>query len=210
VTAAAQAWLAKPPRGAAWSKLLVGVQRRVLQLQLQRMKISPDFELIESLRLQPERAVSVNSQHSVVSDHCRRVTLLSAVGRGFNQAEKKLNLNRRSAVSFGGLDLKWNFAAGWHRSERESSTCEFFDADKVGAEIILRHWRPGDRFQPIGMEAPVKLQDWFTNQKIPALRRRELVVATTRRGNIFWIEGLRIGEQFKLTEHTNKTLVWRW
>ncbi len=210
VSAAAQAWLAKPPRAAAWNKLLVGVQRRVLQLQLQRLKISPDFELIESLRLQPERAVSVNSQHSVVSDHFGRVKLTTTTGRGFNQAEQKLNLNRQSAVSFGGLDLKWTFAAGRHRQGRQSSTCEFFDADKVGSEIVLRHWRPGDRFQPIGMELPVKLQDWFTNQKIPAIRRRELVVATTRRGDIFWIEGLRIGEQFKLTESTKKTLLWRW
>ena len=43
--------------------------------------------------------------------------------------------------------------------------CEFFDADRVGGKITLRHWRPGDRFQPIGLKSAVKLQDLFTNRK---------------------------------------------
>ena len=73
-----------------------------------------------------------------------------------------------------------------------------------------RHWRPGDRFQPIGMKTAVKLQDWFTNQKIPATRRRELWLAATATGAIFWVEGLRIGEAFRLTAQTRKVLKWCW
>jgi tRNA(Ile)-lysidine synthase len=87
---------------------------------------------------------------------------------------------------------------------------EFFDADKVGDKIILRHWRAGDRFQPIGMASPVKLQDLFVNAKIPAAQRRELVLATTARGEIFWVEGLRISERFKLTPATRRKLRWSW
>jgi hypothetical protein len=60
------------------------------------------------------------------------------------------------------------------------------------------------------MKSAVKLQDWFTNQKIPAARRRELLLATTGKGEIFWVEGLRIGEAFKLTRRTRKVLQWRW
>jgi tRNA(Ile)-lysidine synthase len=85
---------------------------------------------------------------------------------------------------------------------------EFFDADQLGDEILLRHWRPGDRFQPIGLRSAVKLQDLFVNAKIPPARRRELVLATTRTGVIFWVEGLRIGDPFKLTPKTRRKLVW--
>ena len=87
---------------------------------------------------------------------------------------------------------------------------EFFDADKVGDEIVLRHWRAGDRFQPIGMRSAVKLQDLFVNAKIPAARRRALVLATSSAGGIFWVEGLRIGEKFKLTPETGRQLIWNW
>ncbi|NOS68393.1 MAG: tRNA lysidine(34) synthetase TilS, partial [Verrucomicrobia bacterium] len=89
-----------------------------------------------------------------------------------------------------------------------SKGTEFFDADKIGSWIVLRHWRAGDRFQPIGMEHSVKLQDWFTNRKIPLAERRKLVLATTASGEIFWIEGERIGEQFKLSPYTTRRLIW--
>ena len=84
-----------------------------------------------------------------------------------------------------------------------------FDADKTGSHIVLRHWQPGDRFQPIGLKSPVKLQDLFVNAKIPPPAGGELVLATTKAGEIFWVEGLRIGENFKLTPDTREKLVWQ-
>jgi tRNA(Ile)-lysidine synthase len=87
---------------------------------------------------------------------------------------------------------------------------ECFDAEKVGSPVLLRHWRPGDRFQPIGMASPVKLQDFFTNQKVPRDQRRQLILAVTAKGEVFWVEGMRISERFKLTKHTIRGLQWRW
>ena len=88
--------------------------------------------------------------------------------------------------------------------------CEYFDADRIGARIVLRHWQPGDRFQPIGMPTPKKLQDVFANQKIARPRRHELVVGVANNGELFWVEGLRIGERFKLDKHTARRLKWTW
>jgi len=87
---------------------------------------------------------------------------------------------------------------------------ESFDADKVGSTLALRHWQPGDRFQPSGMRKSVKLQDLFGNQKVPRPLRHRLTVATTSRGELFWVEGLRISERFKLDKTTVRRLNWRW
>ena len=111
------------------------------------------------------------------------------------------------------LELNWQIRAGQGMSVlvgRRNSGGEIFDADKVGCVVMLRHWRPDDRFQPIGMKAPVKLQDLFTNQKIPREHRRALVVGQTRNGEIFWVEGLRLAEKFKLERGTSLQLRWRW
>lgn len=211
VDALAKDWLARLPRGGAWNKLALGAQRQVIQLQLQRLKLAVDFDLVERLRLQPGKLVSAAANQFVVRNTDGRVRLVAAENWAFHPGERKLNLKAHEGVSFGSLDLTWNFAAAPGAGRRKTvAQCEFFDAGKVGGRVILRHWRPGDRFQPIGMKTAVKLQDWFTNQKIPAPRRRELVLATTSRGDIFWVEGLRIGERFKITQDTRKSLVWRW
>ena len=87
---------------------------------------------------------------------------------------------------------------------------EFFDAEKVGHRIVLRHWQPGDRFQPIGLTNPVKLQDFFTNEKVDRALRHKLLVGEAANGTLFWVEGHRISEQFKLTSTTRCRLNWRW
>jgi len=80
----------------------------------------------------------------------------------------------------------------------------------VGSRVMLRHWRPGDRFQPIGLGVQVKLQDFFTNEKIPRPARHQLVVAAAASGELFWVEGLRIADRFKLDKQTLRRLKWQW
>jgi tRNA(Ile)-lysidine synthase len=87
---------------------------------------------------------------------------------------------------------------------------EVFDADKVGSVIVLRHWRRGDRFQPSGLGRPAKLQNLFVNRRIPRDGRHQLVIATTAKGTIFWVEGLRISEGFKLDKTSKHGLKWVW
>lgn len=95
-------------------------------------------------------------------------------------------------------------AADW-RDKPEG--VEYFDLDRVGDFFTLRHWREGDRFQPIGMrEGTRKLQDIFTDRKIAEVRRHQLWLGETAQGVIFWVEGLRIGEACKVTESTKKIL----
>jgi tRNA(Ile)-lysidine synthase len=132
----------------------------------------------------------------------------------------KLKLKGRGGeIYFDGMRIKWSVDTppnGIFRAPKKSrdsgngSNFEFFDAHKVGKQMALRHWQPGDRFQPIGMKARVKVQDLLTNQKIPRARRRQLAVGVTAKGELFWVEGLRLGERFKLDAGTVQRLKWEW
>jgi len=117
---------------------------------------------------------------------------------------------RRTA--FGGLYLRWSLTrtSSAQGRPRFGSGLEYFDADKVGSSVTLRHWQPGDRFQPIGMRSAVKLQDLFTNARIPRAERHQRAIGVTANGVIFWVEGLRIGERFKLDKGTVTRLKWHW
>jgi len=192
--------------------LLPAVQRKILQRQLIGLGVPVDFELIEQLRESTDRFVSVGSGLAVAREATGRVNLHAEPPVEFDPQETCVALaGRAGKVRFAGMRLAWRreAAAGLVRPRRQKGG-EFFDADRVGSRIILRHWRPGDRFQPIGMKSAVKLQDLFTNGKIPRARRRELIVATAADGRIFWVEQLRIGEPFKLTSRTRRHLIWRW
>ncbi len=196
-----------------FATLPVAIQRKVLQLQLNKLSVPTDFDLVEQLRKSPQVQISAGSGLFVLRDAAGGVSLRTeAAPAEFNVQEAILKLvGRAGDMEFGGVHLDWRVeaGAGFVRPRRQKG-CEFFDADRVGSKIILRHWRPGDRFQPIGMKSAVKLQDLFTNGKIPRARRRGLIVATAADGRIFWVEQLRIAEPFKLTSRTRRRLLWRW
>jgi tRNA(Ile)-lysidine synthase len=201
------------PTRLVFETLPVAVQRRVLQLQLSEVGVPADFELIESLRQSADVPVNLGPQLSVLRDATGAVSLrLLARTSDFNANETVIKLaGRAGEVTFDGVRVRWWFdAVKKFKRPAARPAGESFDADRVGGNITLRHWRPGDRFQPIGLKLPAKLQDLFTNRKIPRARRRELMVAATEDGEIFWVEGLRISENFKLTPQTKRRLVWRW
>ena len=195
-----------------FASLPVAVQRRVLQLQLTELAVAPDFDLIEQIRESPGKFVSVSSSLSIARKPDGKLDCKKCVAGGFNLNESSVNLAGRAGdVEFDGVRLGWRLGTGVNFARPQGrKACEFFDADKVGGKITLRHWRSGDRFQPIGLKSAVKLQDLFTNRKIPRARRRELMVAAAENGEIFWVEGLRMAENFKLTRQTRRRLVWHW
>jgi tRNA(Ile)-lysidine synthase len=183
-----------------------------LQLQLAELGVAADFELVERLRRFPDVAVSVGPKFSVARDVAGRLSLRAQLPIGFKVKELIVNLTGRAGeVSFAGVHFRWsheNVKGAGRLSPRAGH--ELFDADKVGGRITLRHWQAGDRFQPIGLKSAVKLQDLFTNQKIPRARRHNLIVAEAANGRIFWVEQLRMAEPFKLTPVTKRRLIWRW
>jgi len=204
-------WLAQPE--AAFESLPVAVQRRVLLAQLTEAGVAADFDLVEQLRVEQGKFVSVGPGFAAARNPAGKLELKRQAGMEFDAAEKAVSLSGRAGRAvFGGVKFSWSFneQAGVPDGLMRRMGTEFFDAEKVGDKIVMRHWRAGDRFQPSGLKSAVKLQDLFMNAKIPADRRRGLVVATTARGEVFWVESLRIGEEFKLKPGTRRRLAWRW
>jgi len=203
---------ARSGEGTVFKDLPVAIQRRVLQLQLSEVGVPVDFELIESLRQSTDVPVNLGPQLSVMRDATGAVSLRLARPSIFNANETVVKLaGRAGEVIFDGVRVRWRFdTLKKFKRPAVRPACESFDADKVGGRITLRHWRAGDRFQPMGLRSSVKLQDLFTNWKIPRARRRELMVAAAENGEIFWVEGLRISENFNLTPQTKRRLTWRW
>lgn len=80
-----------------------------------------------------------------------------------------------------------------------------FDADLLVGGLTVRSRRRGDRFQPLGMEQPKKLQDFMVDEKIPR-GERDRVPLVVSDGEIIWVVGWRVGERAKIEAHTNHLL----
>jgi tRNA(Ile)-lysidine synthase len=210
VTHAAEEWLAGAGKK-DFTALSVAVQRRALQTELLLRGLSPDFELIESLRKEADKMISVAPGLSIFRDASGKINLKQKIETEFPSSQKIVRLSRRTGkVTFDRVEICWALIPKREFKPKAQFQREFFDADLVSSKIILRHWQPGDRFQPTGMSRAVKLQDLFTNAKISRTERHELILATTVDGEIFWVEKLRIGERFKLRPYTLRQLSWSW
>lgn len=67
------------------------------------------------------------------------------------------------------------------------------DAAAMGPALTVRRRRNGDRFQPLGMQQPKKLQDFFVDSHVPRSKRDSLAIFEAESG-IAWVAGQRIAE----------------
>jgi tRNA(Ile)-lysidine synthase len=213
VNEAAVDWL-RLKRRPEFETLPLAVQRRCLQIQLLHQGITVNFELVERIRETADYRVAVNDGLSVCRDVNGNVQFRSPEQSGFRDTQIEVDLSgREGEIVFENTRITWESKranSGIFRASQRVANCEFFDAEKVGSSVILRHWRPGDRFQPLGMAFSVKLQDLFTNQKVLRAKRHQLILGESTAGELFWVEDMRLAERFKLDKSTIRLLKWRW
>lgn len=85
----------------------------------------------------------------------------------------------------------------------------FVDLAKIKLPLLARPRKPGDCFQPLGLEGTKKLKDFFIDLKVPGHKRDTIPVIADSSGLIVWVAGLRIDDRFKLEAETRKVLYLR-
>jgi tRNA(Ile)-lysidine synthase len=82
----------------------------------------------------------------------------------------------------------------------------WLDADVVPENLQVRPPRPGDRFQPLGMQGHfIKLSDFWINQKLPR-RARAAWPLVAAGDEILWIPGYRLAHPYRIQKTTRKVL----
>jgi tRNA(Ile)-lysidine synthase len=74
---------------------------------------------------------------------------------------------------------------------------------------MIRGFRVGDWFIPLGMKGKKKLQDFFVDEGIPNYQRSSVPILVAD-DTIVWIIGYRLDDRYKVTPDTKRVLKIQW
>jgi len=84
---------------------------------------------------------------------------------------------------------------------------EYVDAGLTGTEgLVVRSWKEGDSFVPLGMSGHKNVSDLLGEAGIPSSGKAGQPLLTTADGEIIWVCGVRLGERFKVRNTTRLVL----
>ncbi|WP_269524700.1 tRNA lysidine(34) synthetase TilS [Coraliomargarita parva] len=117
-------------------------------------------------------------------------TALLSTGALFETEWVELNAPLRARILGGGID---------------PADEVYLDLEPVES-LTVRPWEAGDRYRPLGAPGSRKLQDCFTDRRVPQRERLSLPVVTAASGSILWVPGFPPAETCKIHPGTQLAL----
>ena len=106
-------------------------------------------------------------------------------------------------VVFSQGELELSITANDHLSTVENIAT--LDAANITFPLLLRKWKQGDYFYPLGMRKKKKISRFLVDRKV-SLPDKEKVWVVESNKKIIWVIGYRVDDRFKITSSTGKIL----
>lgn len=205
----------------------VGVMRNIVS-EREGDTLTIDSEILNSFDNREMLLYEILKPLGFNYDQCRDM-LTSAVGRHFISSTHKASINR-TTIEVGPLaenkeeihiiDLDDEVVNEPIRLEISHVHGKRFSPTMVDgknvvafsnevlqcSEVLLRHWREGDRFRPFGMHGSKLISDLFTDLKLSEKQKKEIWILEAD-GEILWVLGYRASQAFKVPKDSTNYLI---
>mgnify|MGYP001764881440 CR=1 FL=1 len=102
--------------------------------------------------------------------------------------------------------LEWETIDYIGQSVSTDKNTALLDAANIVYPLLVRKWKAGDYFYPMGMRKKKKLARFFIDSKINRIEKEKVRILESDK-KILWLVGHRIDDRFKVSNGTRRILV---
>lgn len=134
-----------------------------------------------------------------------QMLLFKTVPGIFPSFRKKIYPGKEYRIAPANIRLRLEWVAPEDVQLPPPAGMEYVDAQSLRFPLILRPWKPGDKFTPLGMQQEKLVSDFLTDLKIKFPEKKNVVLLESE-GKIVYILNYRINDEVKLKPGTKKIL----
>ena len=171
----------------------------------QKAAASGALDLPDRIRIYRHNDVLTISREAQNLRHVPGAPLVSAA------PDYEYRISKTGEIDIKEADLKIRFSEvtqkhtpDWHAFGQGVRNV-YFDMDKIRFPLVIRNFRPGDRFSPLGMTGRQKLSKFFIDHKVSRAERKKCPILLSR-NEIIWVVGHRLDNSVKIGPQTCRIL----
>ena len=90
--------------------------------------------------------------------------------------------------------------------QNKTKTDLYIDYSKLKFPLLIRSWKNGDRFKPLGMQDFKKVSDYFIDEKFSLIEKKKALLLISD-NKVVCIVGARLDDRFKLVQDSKKVYI---
>lgn len=146
----------------------------------------------------------ISDSHEILSDRGHWVIRQREAESTTNQEKVEIQIDQKTVEKPVRMQLSVHDASGFEIPMDPRFAA--LDFHQLSFPLILRKWRNGDRFQPLGMKQQKLVSDFLIDEKVNRFDKESVYVLESA-GIIAWIVGYRLADWAKITANTQRIML---